>query len=350
MLHHSDPYTELKSQPAQQTLKQLDLVWKSFFAAIKDWKAHPEKYLGRPKLPRYKDKNGRSPWYIKNNTCYIDENKVLHFQVKRLHSITFQTRTNGRLLGVRFIPCGSNYKMEVIFEVEVPKVSDVPPKRIAGIDLGVNNLVTISNNIGAQPIMISGKALKSINQFYNKRKAVMQSDLRKRNNKHSSKALADLIFKRNNRVKTYLHTVSRRTVDWCKGNGIDTLICGLNKGWKQECELAKPTAQKFAFIPYDMLIKQLEYKCQDAGIRFIITEESYTSGTSFLDGEQPVKENYDKSRRKKRGLFQAAERFINADVNGAYQIIKKVVPNAFDGYGIGAVNLTPVVINVAKAA
>lgn len=346
LLQGSDPYRELMSKPSQETLKIVDRNWKSFFEAIKDWKVCPQKYFGQPKPPKYLSKGGRFPWYIKNDVCYIRDS-ILHFQMKRLHGVTFRVRTEGRLLGVRFIPRGNNYVMEVVFEVEVPDIQNESPQRVAGIDLGVNNLVTLSNNIGEQPIIISGKALKSINQFYNKRKAAMQSDLKKRNDKNWSRALADLTFKRHNRVKTYLHTTSRRVIDWCVENEIDTLVCGLNKGWKQECKLAKPTAQKFAFIPYDMLIKQLEYKCESAGIRFTVTEESYTSGTSFLDGELPVKEQYNKTRRKQRGLFQAADRLINADVNGACQIIKKVVPNAFDGYGIEAVNLTPVVISIA---
>lgn len=345
-IHASEQYVQLKSQPAQQTLRMLDLVWKSFFAAIKDWKQRPEKYLGRPKLPGYKERNGRFPWCIKNNTCYVDERKVLHFQVKRLHGVTFQTRTDGRLLGVRFIPRGAIYVMECVFEVEVPDVPTGEPNRIAGIDLGVNNLVTIANNIGARPIIINGRTLKSINQIYNKRKAAIQSELILRNGKRKSRTLNELEYKRHNRVKTYLHKASRMAVNWCIDHNIDTLVCGLNKGWKQECVMNKPTTQKFVYIPYDMLIKQLEYKCQSAGIRFVVTDEAYTSGTSFLDGELPVREYYNKSRRKKRGLFQAADRYINADVNGAFQIIKKVIPNAFS-YGIEAVNLTPLILDVA---
>ena len=334
----------LKSQPSQQTLKVLDKMWKSFFVAIQDWKKHPEKYLGMPRLPGYKEKNGRFPWYIKNNTCYVDENKVLHFQVKRLHGVTFQTRTDGHLLGVRFIPRGSVYTMEVIFEVEVPDAPTGEPQRAAGIDLGVNNLVTLANNIGERPIIINGRVIKSINQYFNKRKAKMQAELMLRNGKHKSKALEGLSYKRHNRIKTHLHKASRAVVNWCIEHRIDTLVCGLNKGWKQECVLSKPNAQKFVCIPYDMLIKQLEYKCQSAGIRFVLTDEAYTSGTSFLDGEQPIQEKYNRSRRKKRGLFQATDKLINADVNGALQIIKKVIPNAFS-YGIVASDLTPLILN-----
>ena len=345
MLHSSEPYIELMSQPSQQTLKTLDKVWKSFFVAIKDWKRNPKKYLGMPKLPKYKDKNGRCVWFIKNNSCLIKDG-ILRFQIKRLHGVTFPVRTDGRLLGVRFIPRGSCYVMEIVLEVEVPDAPTGEPTRIAGIDLGVNNFATVTNNIGVQPIIINGRTIKSVNQFYNKRKAQMQSDLKNRNNQHWSRALDDLNMKRFNRIKTFMHTASKRIVDWCVENNIDTLVCGLNKEWKRECNIGKATNQKFVYIPYDMFIKQLEYKCQNYGIRFLTNEENFTSGTSFLDGEIPCKENYDKSRRKYRGLFQAEGKLINSDVNGSYQIIMKVFPNAFS-YGIEGVSLTPVIINAA---
>ena len=103
LMQETDAYKELKSQPSQCVLQVLDRSWKSFFVTIKDWNKNPDKYLGRPKIPKYLSKSGRYPWYIKNNSCYIKD-QVLHFQVKRLHGATFPTRTNGRLLCVRFIP------------------------------------------------------------------------------------------------------------------------------------------------------------------------------------------------------------------------------------------------------
>lgn len=346
LLHNSAPYGELMSQPAQQTLAVLDKTWKSFFSAIKDWKKNPKKYLGMPKIPKYLPKDGRFPWYIKNNSCRIRDG-VLSFQIKQLHGVTFPTRAKGRLLGVRFIPHGSCYVMEIIKEVEIPDFQERPMSRIAGIDLGINNFATISNNIGIQPIIINGKGLKAVNQFYNKRKAQMQSELMKRHHKRSGRALDDLTFKRFCRVKNFMHAASRKAVNYCLENNIDTLVCGLNKEWKQEVNAGKQNNQKFCSVPYDMFIRQLEYKCQENGIQFVKTEESYTSGTSFLDGEQPTESSYNKSRRIHRGLFRSDNGLINADVNGSLQIIKKVSPNAFDGYGVGVEGLQPLVLNVA---
>lgn len=345
MIHDSEPYKELKSQPAQSTLSALDKAWKSFFIAIKDWKRNPSKYLGMPKLPQYLSKNGRYPWYIKNNISYIRDG-ILHFQVKRLSGVTFPTKAKGRLIQVRFVPRGTCYMMEIVTEVDIPEVIEHESISIASIDLGINNFVTLTNNIGLQPIIINGRGVKSINQYYNKQKAILQSNLKKRNNKNWSKALDTLTFKRNMRLKNFVHNVSRNVVNYCVENNIDTLVCGYNKKWKQECGMSKPNNQKFAYLPFETLIHQFEYKCQDAGIKFLLIDESYTSGTSFLDGEVACKENYDKSRRIKRGLFRAANQIVNADINGSLQIMHKAFPNAFTSYGIEGLGLTPLVINV----
>jgi putative transposase len=343
MLQQTDAYKELMSQPAQCTLKMVDLVWKSFFVSIKDWNKNPSKYLGMPKLPKYLKKDGRHVWQIKNNSCRINPDGEIFFTVKRLKGYRFHTKAKGRLICVRFIPRGHYYMMEVVTEIEVPDKADFESKRIASIDLGVNNFVTLTNNIGEKPIIINGRSVKAINQLYNKRKAKMQSELKKRHDRNWSEALSVLTFKRNMRVKDFMHNVSRCIVDWCIENEIDTLVVGHNKNWKQECSMSKTSNQKFVYLPYDMLLRQLAYKCEDVGMKFIENEESYTSGTSFLDSELPTTENYDKSRRITRGLFQSKRGLINADVNGSLQIMKKVFPNAFS-YGIGVECLQPIVL------
>ena len=339
-------YKNCMSQPANCTLRLLDKNWKSFFVAIKDWSKHKEKYLGKPKLPKYLKKDGRFIWMIPNNACSFKEDGIIHFGIRKLQSVIWKTNAKGRLIQIRFVPRGCNYIMEVVTEIEIPDVIDVESSRIASIDLGVNNFVTLTNNIGLQPIIINGKGIKSINQYYNKQKAKLQSELMKRNGQHWSNALSDLTFKRSMRIKNFIHHASKYIINYCIENQINTLVCGLNKTWKQECSMSKSTNQKFVYIPYNILIKQLEYKSQEYGIKFIIHEESYTSGTSFLDGEIPCKDNYNKSRRVQRGLFQASNTLINSDVNGSLQILKKVFPNAFS-YGIVG-NLTPLVINVTK--
>ncbi len=346
ILKTTEPYKELMSQAAQCTLQVLDRNWKSFFVAIKDWSKHPDKYLGRPKLPKYKKKDGRFTWFLKNNQTWIKDG-YLGFQLRVMNGYKFKTSVQGRLISVRFVPRGTIYIMEIVYEVEILNIKE-ESKNIVAIDLGVNNFATITNNIGLKPIIINGKGIKSINQYYNKRKAKIQSELKIRHGKGWSNKLDKLNQKRFNRVKNFMHNSSKYIINYCLENSIDTIIIGLNKEWKQESKMSKKTNQKFINIPYDMFIKQLEYKCQDNNINFIITEESYTSGTSFLDNEIPEKVNYNKLRRVHRGLFKSKNGIlINADVNGSYQIMKKVFPKAM--YGIEG-SLTPMVINVTKVA
>ena len=341
-------YKACFSQPANCTLRLLDKNWKSYFRAIKDWKKNPEKYLGMPKLPKYLKKDGRYPWMIPNNSCLYDkENGELYFRLNILKGYRFKCRCLGRLIQVRFIPRGSCYVMEIVYETEIPDTK-TESNRIASIDLGVDNLVTMTNNIGLKPIIINGKGIKSINQYYNKRLAKEKSLLKIRHSKDWSKKLDGITFKRYQRIKNYMHNASSYIVKWCAENDIDTLVVGKNKEWKQNASMSKGSNQKFVDIPYQMLLQQLKYKCDNVGIKYIETEESYSSGTSFLDGEEPIKQNYDKSRRIERGLFKSnSGLLINSDVNGSLQIMTKVFPNAFnERYEIEAF-LTPIVINAA---
>ena len=335
-----DNYKLCMSQPANSTLRLLDKNWKSYFRAIKDWKAHPDKYLGMPKLPNYLPKDGRFPWMIPNNSCkYDEENGELYFRLNILKGYKFKCRCLGRLIQVRFIPRGTRYVMEICYEIEVPDCL-TENNNIAAIDIGVDNLITMSNNIGESPLIINGKPLKSINQQYNKEKAKIQSELMKCNGQSWSKKLDNLTSKRFQRVKNYMHNASALVIKWCVEHNIDTLVVGKNDTWKQE----KKHMQNFTSIPYEMLLQQLQYKCENAGIKYIETEEAYTSGTSYLDNEAPIKENYNKERRVQRGLFQAEDTLINADVNGSLQIMRKVFPDSYTGYGIEVV-LTPTIVN-----
>lgn len=346
MIKNSEPYRDLGSNVGQQTLKVLDKNWKSFFVGIRGWSKNKNKYKGRPKLPNYKDKEkGRFPLIIDNiKFTIVDE--YLRFSWKPLKELnnTFRTNVKGKLLQVRFIPKSNNYIMEIVYEVDTPEVKRIS-NRIASIDIGINNLATVSNNFDQQPFIINGKPLKSINQFYNKKKSNTSSDLKIRHDKNWSNKLQRLTDKRFNKIKDYIHKSSKNIVDWCIENNADTLVIGKNKEWKQEINIGKRNNQNFVSIPFEMLISQLEYKCENVGIKFVETEESYTSGTSFLDKETPIKTNYNKSRRIKRGLFKSNEGvIINADLNGSYQIMKKVFPEAFAD-GIEGAGLHPVRVN-----
>lgn len=338
-------YKDCMSQPANCVLRVLDKNWKSFFVAIRDWKVHPKKYLGMPKLPKYLPKDGRFNWMIPNNTCYYEQEKgEIYFQIRKLQGYRWKSRCLGRLIQVRFVPRGTCYVMEIIYEIEVPDES-TKNNRIAAIDIGVDNLITMSNNIGQKPIIVNGKILKSINQQYNKEKSKIQSELMKCNGQHWSKKLDIMNNKRYQRIKNYIHNATAYVIKWCIKNNINTLVIGKNDTWKQE----KKHMQNFTYIPYEMVLEQLKYKCENTGIKYIETNEAFTSSTSYLDDEMPVKENYNKDRRIQRGLFQAKDMLINADVNGSLQIMRKVFPDSYTGYGI-EVDLTPTIVNVLQSA
>lgn len=342
LVKESEPYKDIGSNVGQGTLRILDKAWKSFFKSIKDWSKNPSKYLGRPKLPKYRPKDGRFVLSLDSNKVKLKDGYV-YFAWKPFKKFNYMFRTNAkeRILQCRFIPRSDHYIMEIVYEIEVPDYPETSD-RVAAIDIGVDNFITMVNNVGEKPIVVKGGAIKSINQFYNKRKAEIQSELKRSNKKDWSKRLQKLTDKRYEIIKYQMHCISKYVVDWCVLYGIDTLIVGHNDEWKQN----NKSMQNFTYIQYELFIKMLEYKCENNGIRFIENEEAYTSGTSFVDGEEPAKENYNKSRRVHRGLFIGNNGIrINADVNGAYQIMKKVIPDAFSK-GIEGAGLHPTIIKM----
>lgn len=349
MVKDSEPYMELGSNVGQATLRKLDKAWKSFFESIKDYGKNPDKYLGRPKMPGYLPKeNGRYECDLDNNKFKVIDGYVYFcWKPLKVMNNTFMTNiTDGtKLMQLRFVPRNGEYIMEVVYQIEVPDIEE-KAERIASIDLGVDNLMTITTNCGVKPLVINGKPLKSINQYYNKKISEMRSELKKRHNADWSKEMQRFTIKRNNKVDDYIQKATKMVIDFCKENNIDTLVCGYNSGWKQESDMNKKTNQKFISIPHESIVYRLRYKCENEGIVFKTPEESFTSGTSFLDEEEPIKENYDKSRRVYRGLFVSNNGTkINADVNGSYQITKKAFPNAFSN-GIVGVGLHPTVVNI----
>lgn len=331
---------------SQQILRRLDSNWTSFFRSIKDWKKNPGKYTGMPKLPKYLPKDGMKEFALTTNQAKLKDNMIKF--TKSLKGFTlypnFIFREN--FVGfqqARIIPRNDRIIVELIYNVNI---SDKPKQAgaIGSIDLGIDNFVTFVDSLGNKPIIINGKGLKSVNRYYNKLIAETKSKLGR--NRYSHK-LYSITNKRNDKVDNFMHQASKYIVEECKAIGISQIVIGKNDGWKQEVNLGKVNNQKFVNIPYQSFINKLTYKCQEANIEVILTEESYTSGTSFLDNELPIKENYNKSRRIKRGLFKSNEgKFINADVNGAYQIMKKVFPDVERPRDIGLV-MNPVKVNLS---
>lgn len=343
-------YTNMPTaQSAQQTLRLLDTNWKSFFKSIKDWSRNKDKYSGKPKLPKYKPKDGQMVLVLTNQQVKQKGNQ-LRFP-KSFGGFTVTPRcvtlpNFEKLNQVRIVPRNQVFCVEIVYSIFVDDTVFRDNGRIMSIDLGLDNLATVVTNTGLQPMLINGKGLKSINQYYNKQNAHYQRIAKQMNGKNYTNRLHQLTRKRNFKIEDALHKISRFIVGVALENDITTIVIGNNKNWKQSISLSRRTNQSFVTIPHQKLIEQIVYKAQLQGIRVIRTEESYTSGTSFLDGESPVKEFYDKKRRIYRGLFRSNQGvFVNADVNAGYQIMKKVFPNVFAD-GIEGVVLHPVRVTI----
>ena len=329
-----EAYKALPRKVSQQVLRLLHKNWVSFFAAIKAWKADPSPFLGRPKLPKYKDKQqGRNILIYTIQALSkpaLARGRVLPSGL----SIVIETK-HQNVDQVRIIPRQGYYVVEVIYE-QTETQADVDPSLYAGVDIGINNLATLtSNKAGFIPRIVNGRPVKSINQYYNKRKADPQSILK---DTRFTVRMERMTRKRTRRIDHYLHTASRRIIDLLLVEGIGTLVIGKNPNWKQECTIGKRNNQNFVNIPHARFIDMLSYKAKLVGIAVMVTEESYTSKCSFLDMEPIGKHEQYLGKRVKRGLFRSADgRHINADVNGSYNIVRKVAPDAFEQGSRGCV-------------
>ena len=337
------------AQAAQQTLRLVDQNWRAFFSLIKNWSKNKDKYSGRPKLPKYKPKNGRMVLIITNQRIKL-KGGILHLP-KAFNGFTIKpkcvTLNNFEKINqIRIVPRNQIICVEIVYSVSINDNMLPDNSRYMSIDLGLDNLATIVTNTRLNPTIVNGKGLKSNNQYYNKKLSHYQSLAKRMNTKFYTNRLYRLTQKRNFKIEDSLHKISRFIVDPAISNNIHTIVIGNNKNWKQSISLGNRTNQAFVNIPHQKLIEKIMYKARNVGINVIIIEESYTSGTSFLDGELPTKEFYNKDRRIYRGLFISNQGIrINADVNAAYQIMKKVFPDAFADEIEGVV-LHPVRIDI----
>ncbi|AFY83941.1 RNA-guided endonuclease InsQ/TnpB family protein [Oscillatoria acuminata] len=338
-----EAYRYLPTKVSKQIVRRVSEDWKGWLAALKDWSKHPDKYLGKPKIPGYKHKErGR------NVVIYpIDaiSKPALAKGIVKLSQSNISIPTQAKNLDqVRIVPKISHYVIEVVYTVDDPVKST--GKYSAGVDLGLNNLMAItSNHPGIKPLLINGRPLKSINQYFNKCVAKAQA-------MEAWQQIKQLSSKRDRRVDNYLHTVSRRVIDWCQVNDVGQLVIGNNQGWKQKINIGRKNNQAFTKIPHAKLISLLTYKARLAGIEVVLTEESYTSKASALDQDKlPVYKAKSDSqpvfsgKRVKRGLYRTdVGRIINADTNGSLNIARKVIPNFMDG--IEGLPFIPVVLGL----
>lgn len=318
-------YRLLKAQCSQQILRTLDKSIKAYCKSIKDWKKHPEKYKAMPRMPQYRKRGGMfNLFYTKQSATIKDGQMRL---TKDLLITIPQWEWYGKDVSmfnqIRLIPEREKVKVEIVYEKELV-VSDVDKSKYASIDLGIDNLATMVTSDGC--IIWSGKHLKSYNRYFNKRLSKLQSIKDLQGIKQSTKRIMALYAKRDKYFEDVFHKVSRQIVDVLVEKKIGTLAVGYNAGWKQNTDMGKRNNQKFVQLPFARLTSYLGYKCKLAGIDFIEHEESYTSKCDALALEEVCKHDTYLGKRVKRGLFRSSVgKIINADQNGALNILRKVV-------------------------
>ena len=311
-------YRALPAKVSKHTQMVVDRNFKSFFSLLKQ--KNQDNYTKPVNLPKYLDKiKGRQVvFYEKGSLSLKNEGYI------KLSKTTIVIKTKvlkESIQFVRVVPKGNHIVIEVGYRKETEVYKD--NNRYASINLGLNNLMTVGSNC-MPPFIINGRPLKSMNQYYNKELAKKKAELIKNEGKYTSKKIQSLHLKRNNKVNDYIHKATTVLVNQLVSNDISNLVIGYNKGWKQDINIGSRNNQNFIQIPFYKVINQLEYKCNLVGIKVELQEESYTSKCSFLDKEEVKKHEVYKGRRIKRGLYVSSKgKEINADLNGAMNILKK---------------------------
>lgn len=321
-------YRELPAKVSNAVLKKLGNNISSFWGLIKK-----SDYNKKIRLPKYLHKtNGRFIVEFDKQTFSSkrdDDNNLIICKTSLDLRIPTKVEKPQQVRIILKVGC---YAIEIVYEIKEnqPKQN----QRVASIDLGLNNLAAVVTNDGGNPILISGKKIKSINQYYNKMTSKQKSLLP--NNVFTSKSLDRLWLKRNNKISYEIHKITKFLANYFDERDISKVIIGNNNGWKNGINIGKRNNQNFVNIPYARFINQLTYKCKILGITVITREESYTSKASFLDYDEIP--NYKdgathkfSGKRIKRGLYKSTTRKINADINGAYNIMIKENPDYIIG-------------------
>ncbi len=360
LLKHSKNYKILNANMAQQILREVDGSFKSFFGLLK--LAKKGKYSFKAcRLPNYLPKDGYTTLII--GLVRLNGNKLIvpfsHMYRKSHSRIEINIPpilVDKHIKEIRIVPKANARFFEIQYIYQTECVQRNPNQNNAlAIDLGINNLATCVTNTG-ESFIIDGRKLKSINQWFNKKNAHLQSIKDKqRFGKRTTNRQKAIAHDRNNKVNDYMSKAARIIINYCITNDIGTLVVGYNETFQQGSNLGKRTNQNFVSIPYGKLRDKLQYLCKLNGIAFVKQEESYTSKASFWDKDDiPVyNEDNPKSyvfsgKRVHRGLYKCSNgKTLNADVNGALNILRKSSVVSLETlYGRGEVD-TPVRIRVA---
>ena len=360
LLKTSSNYKALNSNMAQQILKEVDGSFKSFFGLLK--LAKQGRYAFKDcKLPYYLPKDGYATLVI--GFVRLNGNKlVLPFSnsFKKTHKTIEITippvLLDKKVKEIRIIPKANArfFEVQYIYKAECIQ-RNLNTNNALALDLGINNLVTAVSSKG-KSFIIDGRRLKSINQWFNKENARLQSIKDKQHfGKKTTNRQKTIARNRNNKVNDYMNKAACKVIDYCIANDIGTLIVGYNETFQRGSNIGKQNNQNFVNIPYGLLRSKLEYLCELNDIIFVKQEESYTSKASFWDKVEVPVYNADNpteyqfsGTRVHRGLYKTANgKTFNADINGALNIMRKSsVVDMNILYSRGEVD-TPVRIRIA---
>ncbi len=354
LMQPHEAYKALPAKVSQQVLMQLHHDWESFFKAKAAYEEDPSKFLGRPKLPKYKHKlEGRNILVYTIQAISRGKKGLKRgFITPSQLAISVKTQQKG-IDQVRIVPRNGYYVVEIIYTKE-PVQANVDPSFCVGIDLGVTNLAAIaSNREGFIPRLVNGRPVKAWNQWYNKRMKELKKRLPKDDRERVTKQMERITNMRNRQINHYLHTASKRMIDFLAKEGVGTIIIGKNPLWKQETGMGRKNNQNFVSIPHARFIDMLTYKAALVGIQVEVREESFTSKASFLDLDPiPTYKPNDEEEHifsgkrigRRNRLYRTKDgRTICADVNGAYNIVRKSRPDAFSkAKGVAAYLVQPV--------
>lgn len=318
-----EDYKRLKIQSSQQTISQVYKNWKSWLSSLREYKENKQKYLGRPKMPKYIKQNYNIVIFTNQNSKIDEEGNIFLSRKWKLDRIKVQHKKYNQ---IRIIKIGDYIKLQIVYEKQIEDLK-LDSANVLGIDIGINNLCSITSNNGISSI-INGRLLKYINQYYNKQKSRLQAVYNYQKCKNNK--LNKISKNRNFKIQDYLHKSSRKIIKLCKEKNIGKIYIGYNKNWKQQINIGKKNNQTFVNIPYEKLIFMLKYKGQEIGIQVNNIQQSYTSKCSFLDNQQICKHEVYLGKRIKRGLFKSNTNiFINADINASLNILKLGLKNNF---------------------
>jgi putative transposase len=329
-------YYKLNSVATQGVLKRIGEAYKSYFELIKAFKKTGGDSVPRP--PKYLKNKGLSTISL-NPRSFSMEDDQISISVSKYHRnrhniskiiLPFNIPDGiGEVRLIDIVPIGNcRFELHVKYKEKEVKIEDSRTKDgFASIDLGLNNLVTMVSGVDGKSLLVSGKQLKSVNAYWNKRAADLRSKISKAkgwDKLNLKRELKNITIRRNRTVKDTLHKISFNIIKYALDNGISTIIVGKNKGWKTEINIGKRNNQNFVNIPHAKLIDYLTYKGEKFGIKVEGQEESYTSKCDSLAFEEIRKHEKYMGRRKKRGLFKSATgKAVNADVKGALNIMRK---------------------------